>query len=130
MMNRLMNSASPAITWLGGMLLSPSALRVIPRTMKTLVNDVVSSSTAGATESSVRPSTITSEVAGLLPSGFVPLTLTLIEPPAGRTAGATGGAGGVGARTGPAVTGAVEPAAAAAAGTSASTKPTKIIAKK
>src|SRR3954447_11304886 len=100
------------------MLVSPSALRVTPSTMKTLVNEVVSSSTAGATDSSVRPSTMTSEVAGLLPSGFVPLMLKLIEPPPlGATDGATGGAGGVGA-------------AVAGLGDSASTKPTNRAAKK
>src|SRR4051795_812896 len=100
------------------MLVSPSALRVTPSTMKTLVNEVVSSSTAGATDSSVRPSTMTSEVAGLLPSGFVPLMLKLIEPPPlGATDGATGGAGGVGA-------------AVAGLGDSASTKPTSRAAKK
>src|SRR3954453_12129370 len=79
------------------MLVSPSAFLVTPSTMKTLVKDVVSSITAGATDSSVSPSTMTSEVAGLLPSGLVPLMLKLIEPPLGDTVGAVGGAGGVGA---------------------------------
>src|SRR4051794_39208275 len=91
MMNRLRNSARPASTWLGGMLVRPSALRVIPSTMKILVNDVQSSSRAGATESTVRPSMITREAAGRLPSGFVPLTFRLML-------GLVGGAGGVGAR--------------------------------
>src|SRR4051794_26523397 len=92
MMNRLRNSASPASTWLGGMLVRPSALRVIPRTMKILVNDVQSSSRAGATESTVRPIMMTSEVAGLLPSGLVPLTLRLMLGCVGFTGGVGEGA--------------------------------------
>src|SRR3954447_1796088 len=99
MMNRLRNSASPAITWLGGMLVRPSALRVIPRTMKILVNDVQSSSRAGATESTVRPSMITNDEAGRLPSGLVPLMLRLmlglVGPP-----GAVGETGASGTRSG------------------------------
>src|SRR3954462_10193489 len=91
MMNRLRNSASPASTWLGGMLVMPSALRVMPRTMKILVNEVQSSSSAGDTDNTVRPSMITSEDAGLLPSGLVPLMLRLML-------GLVGGAGVAGAR--------------------------------
>src|SRR3954467_7460570 len=94
MMKRVRNRASPAITWLGGMLVRPSALRVIPRTMKILVNDVQSSSSAGATESTVRPSMITRELAGRLPSGLVPLMLRLML----GLVGPPGFGGGVGAR--------------------------------
>src|SRR4051812_13984513 len=93
MMNRLRNRARPATTWLGGMLVRPRALRVMPRTMKTLVNDVHSSSRAGATESTVRPSMITSDEAGRLPSGLVPLTLKLML-------GGDGGVGACGTRSG------------------------------
>src|SRR5689334_24802387 len=103
MMNRVRNSASPAITWFGGMLVRPSALRVIPRTMKTLVNEVQSSSRAGATESTVRPITITSEVAGRLPSGLVPLMLRLMLGLVGP-AGAVGETGASGTRSGTATT--------------------------
>src|SRR5689334_24869319 len=53
MMKRLTNSAMPAITWLGGTLLRPSALRVMDRTTKTLVKAVVMSSSDGAIDSRV-----------------------------------------------------------------------------
>src|SRR4051812_30543845 len=92
MMNRVRNSASPASTWLGGMLVRPSALRVIPRTMKTLVNDVQSSSRDGATESTVMPRMMISEVGGLVPSGLVPLTFRLMLGAVGFTGGVGEGA--------------------------------------
>src|SRR4051812_25096987 len=96
MMNRLRNRASPASTWLGGMLVSPSALRVMPSTMKILVKQVQSSNRAGATESTVRPSMITKEDAGRLPSGLVPLMLRLML----GLLGGAGGAGACGSRSG------------------------------
>ncbi len=63
MMNNDRNRASPASTWFGGMDGSDSALRVIASTTKILVNDVIISSRAGATESTVMPSrVVTAEV--------------------------------------------------------------------
>src|SRR3954447_12840232 len=92
MMNRLMNRARPAITWLGGMLVSPSALRVMPSTTKILVKQVQSSSRAGATDSSVSAIRTTIELLGLPPT-----MSTLTVPGFAGALGATGGLGGAGA---------------------------------
>ncbi len=66
--NRDRNRASPAITWFGGIDCKPSAFRVIARTTKIFVNDVIMSSRAGATLSSVIPMRVTTADDGV-PSG-------------------------------------------------------------
>src|SRR5690606_21920333 len=66
--------ARPASTWFGGMVGSASAFRVMASTTKILVNDVIISKSAGATESSVMPSSVTIAEDGS-PSG--PLISTL-----------------------------------------------------
>src|SRR6478672_117971 len=53
MMNRLRNSASPARTWLGGIVVVPNAFRVSDSTTTILVKDVHSTRIAGATDSTV-----------------------------------------------------------------------------
>src|SRR3954452_24275119 len=95
MMNKLTNKASPATTWLGGTVVRPIALRVIERTTKTFVKDVVSSSRAGATDSRVSAIRMTIDWLGL---PLLPPTLTVTEPSGSAGAAGGGGAGGGGDR--------------------------------
>src|SRR5689334_18473718 len=91
MMNRQMNSASPAMTWLGGTLVRPRALRVMLSTTNTFVNAVHISNRAGATERTVSPIRMTMELLGLPPP-----TLMFTTP---SPDGAIGAGAGVGAAT-------------------------------
>src|SRR5690348_2227187 len=121
MMNRLMNRASPASTWLGGTLDRPSALRVMLSTTKTFVNEVIVSSSAGATDNSVRAIRMVIDWLG-----FTPLT-SMLTVPSGEpsTTGALGGLGGLGVGTASAVPGASSgPSRSARAHTSAGTRST------
>ncbi len=90
-MNRLRKSASPAMTWFGGIVWRPSALRAIESTTKTLVNDETMISSPGATERSVTPRRVTIESAG---DPLIPLMemVGAPEPPPGPV-GPTGGVG-------------------------------------
>src|SRR3954453_5813983 len=87
MTNMDRNSDSPASTWLGGTVLSPSAFRVIDRTMKILVKLVTSRSSDGVTDSNVTSSKMFSDVLGLLP------TLTVKSGPSPVGAGVLGPVG-------------------------------------
>src|SRR3954452_50926 len=90
--NRVRNSAMPVSTWLGGDEGSPRAFRVSPSTTMILVNDVASSSTEGAIDSTVIARIRVMELLG------EPLpTEMFTPPPAPSTAGAVGGVGAVGA---------------------------------
>src|SRR5207302_5262825 len=102
---------------------SPSALRVIDSTTKIFENDVHSSSSAGATDSTVSPSRMTIELLGLLPGALFPsLSVTLTEPtPGAFTAGAVGAVG----ATGP--PGAAAAGAAPNSTASASTRPARAV---
>src|SRR5690554_5164499 len=95
MMNRERNSARPASTWFGGMDGSASAFRAMARTTKILVNDVIINSSAGATESSVMPSSVMMEAEG---SPFGPL-ISIDTPPTSSSGeiGSPGGTGSTGA---------------------------------
>src|SRR5580700_10450035 len=73
MMNRDKMRASPAMTWLGGTVCVPRALRVSESTMKILVNPVVSTRIAGAMASTVITMMMSTADDGL----FRPLTFTL-----------------------------------------------------
>src|SRR3984957_4339650 len=73
MMNRERMSANPAMTWLGGTVCVPRALRVSESTMKILVNPVVSTRIAGAMASTVITMMMSTADDGL----FRPLTFTL-----------------------------------------------------
>src|SRR4051794_38838434 len=90
------NNASPASTWFGGMDGRDRALRVIARTTKILVKDVIISSSDGATARSVIPISVRTAVEGL-PSA--PLIWMLTFPLSGfaGSVGATGAAGSIGA---------------------------------
>src|SRR3712207_8447039 len=88
MTNSVRNSAMPVSTVLGGDICMPSAFRVSESTTMILVNDVASSSTAGATESTVIARISVIEVLGLPPP------IEMSTPPS--TAGTTGAAGAVG----------------------------------
>src|SRR6478609_5881006 len=90
------NRAGPARTWFGGMDGRESALRVIARTTKILVKDVIISSSEGATASSVIPIRVRTAVEGL-PSTPLIWMLTLPVPGVAGSVGATGGAGSMGA---------------------------------
>ena len=90
------NRASPARTWFGGMDGSDRALRVIARTTKILVKDVIISSSAGATESRVMPIRVRTAVDGLPSSPLISM-LTLPPPGFAGSVGATGGVGSMGA---------------------------------
>src|SRR5918997_7033457 len=89
MTNSVRNSAMPVSTVFGGDICMPSALRVSDSTTMILVNEVVSSSTAGATESTVIARIRVIEVLGLPPP------MKTSTPPS--TAGTTGAVGAVGA---------------------------------
>src|SRR5277367_2360588 len=73
MMNRDRMSANPAMTWLGGTVCVPRALRVSESTMKIRVNPVVRTRTAGAIASTV----ITMMMSTADDGCFNPLTFTL-----------------------------------------------------
>src|SRR3954451_16517210 len=103
------NSAITVSTWLGGDDGSPSAFRVRPSTTTILVKEVASSSTDGATESTVIARMSVMELLGE-PS---PMEMSTIPSP-GPT-GAVGAVGAVGA------TGSVGAAEAAPASTIAAT---------
>src|SRR6478752_4873834 len=90
------NSASPASTWFGGMDGRESALRVIARTTKILVKDVIINSSDGATASSVIPIRVRTAVEGL-PSAPLIWMLTYPVPGLAGSVGGTGGAGSMGA---------------------------------
>src|SRR3954466_14845125 len=92
MTKRLRNRDSPASTWFGGTEFSPSAFRVSDRTTKILVKQVTSSSSDGATASTVM---VSSRVSDWL--GFCPPTLTVTVPAPLGALGPFGGAGALGA---------------------------------
>src|SRR3954447_20372331 len=89
--NRVRNSAMPVSTWLGGDEGSPRAFRVSPSTTMILVNDVASSSTEGAIDSTVIARIRVMELLG------EPLPTEMFTPPAPSTAGSAGGVGAAGA---------------------------------
>src|SRR4051794_6583462 len=89
--NRVRNSAMPVSSWLGGDEGSPRAFRVSPSTTMILVNDVASSSTEGAIDSTVIARIRVMELLG------EPLPTEMFTPPAPLTAGAVGGVGAAGA---------------------------------
>src|SRR5918995_5723064 len=88
MTNSVRNSAMPVSTVFGGDICMPSAFRVSDSTTMILVNDVASSSTAGATDSTVIARISVIEVLGLPPP------MEMSTPPS--TAGTTGAVGAVG----------------------------------
>src|SRR6187397_2080740 len=98
MMNSDRNRASPASTWFGGIDGNARALRVMASTTKILVNDVIISSSAGATDSRVMPIRVTMAEEGA-PLG--PLISTVGPAPGVATgvgvAGSIGTIGSVGA---------------------------------
>src|SRR3954465_2074467 len=85
------NRAIPVSTWLGGEDCMPSAFRVSPRTTMILVNDVASSSTEGATESTVIARISVMELLG------EPLPMEMSTLPSPGTTGAVGAVGATGA---------------------------------
>src|SRR5918997_1826791 len=89
MTNSVRNSAMPVSTVLGGDICMPSAFRVSDSTTMILVNEVASSSTAGATDSTVIARISVIDVLGL------PLPTEMSTPPS--TAGTVGAVGAVGA---------------------------------
>src|SRR4051812_2574236 len=100
MMNRLRKSASPASTWLGGIVGVPKAFRVSDRTTITFVNAVQSTSRAGAIDSTVSSRMMLTVWLGLPTPGSrstetLPGLLTAPEevPGAGLAAGLGRGAG-------------------------------------
>src|SRR3954453_287067 len=113
MTNRLRNRASPARTWFGGMLGTPSALRVSDSTTMIFVKLVPSLSSAGAMARTVIRRMMTTGWLGLPPT----LSRRTVTDPGtgatGLTAGATGAAAGV---TGFVVKSAGAPGAAGKAG--------------
>src|SRR3712207_2807391 len=88
MTNSVRNSAMPVSTVLGGDICMPSAFRVSDNTTMILVKEVASSSTAGATDSTVIARMSVIEVLGLPPP------MEMSTPPS--TAGTTGAVGAVG----------------------------------
>src|ERR671921_1367946 len=87
--NSVRNSAIPVSTWLGGDDGRPSAFRVSARTTMILVNDVASSSTDGAIDS-----TVMARISVMALLGLPPPTLMLTVP--SSSVGAVGGVGAVG----------------------------------
>src|SRR5919107_2486540 len=93
MTNSVRNSAMPVSTVFGGDDCMPSAFRVSDSTTMILVNDVASSSTAGATESTVIARIRVIEVLGLPPPIEMSTPSTVGTTGAVGAGGATGGAG-------------------------------------
>src|SRR3954454_15884082 len=89
--NRVRNSAMPVSTWLGGDEGSPRAFRVSPSTTMILVNDVASSSTEGAIDSTVIARISVMELLG------EPSPMEMSTLPSPGTTGATGAVGLTGA---------------------------------
>src|SRR3712207_4553889 len=89
---RVRNSAMPVRTWLGGEEGSPSAFRVSPSTTMILVNDVASSRTDGATDSTVIARISVMELLG----DPAPMEMSTVPSP-----GPTGAVGAVGATGSP-----------------------------
>src|SRR3954468_4707581 len=90
--NSVRNSAMPVSTWFGGLCCRPSAFRVSPSTTMILVNEVASSSTDGATASTVTAMIRVIDVLG------EPLPIEMSTPPStAGTAGLVGAVGAVGA---------------------------------
>src|SRR6476469_702171 len=85
--NSVRNSAMPVSTWLGGDVGRPSAFRVSRRTTMILVNEVQSSSTDGAIESTVIARIRVIELLG----DPLPTEMPMVPAP-----GATGDVGAVG----------------------------------
>src|SRR3954454_13775816 len=86
--NSVRNRAMPVITWFGGDWTRPRAFRTSESTTTILVNEVHSSSTDGATESTVTARIRVIDVLGLSPP------TEMSTPPA--TAGAVGAVGATG----------------------------------
>src|SRR4051795_4454736 len=105
--NSVRNMAMPVMTWFGGDCASPRAFRTSDRTTTILVNEVHSSSTDGATDSTVIARIRVIDVLGLPPP------TEMSTPPS--VVGAAGSVGAVGA------TGAVGAACAGPATRSATT---------
>src|SRR3954454_7176486 len=89
--NSVRNRAMPVITWFGGDCCSPSALRTSDSTTTILVNEVHSSSTDGATDSTVMARISVTEELGLPPPTEMPT-----PPSTAGTVGSTGAVGAVG----------------------------------
>src|SRR4029453_10355084 len=88
--NSVRNSAMPVSTWLGGDDGNPSAFRVSPSTTMILVNEVASSRTDGATDSTVIARISVMELLG------DPLPMEMSTLPVPGTTGATGAVGATG----------------------------------
>src|SRR5688500_8111032 len=88
--NRVRNRAIPVSTWLGGDDGSPSAFRVRPSTTMILANEVASSRTEGATESTVIARIRVIELLG------EPSPMEMSTLPSPGTTGATGAVGATG----------------------------------
>src|SRR3954465_10043368 len=117
--NIVRNRAIPVRTWFGGDCCRPSALRTSDSTTMILVNDVQSSSTDGATESTVIARIRVIELLGLPPP------TEMSTPPSDvGAAGSTGAVGAVGeagaACAGPAISSTTTTAASVSNRTSAS----------
>src|SRR3954454_9782960 len=113
--NRLRNSARPASTWFGGMLGTPSALRVSESTTMILVKLVPRTSSAGATAMIVSSRMMTTGWLGLPPTLS---RRTVTEP---GFAGATGVTGATGSTTGVTALVVVSTGSPGAAGTATTT---------
>src|SRR6478752_10133870 len=91
MTNSVRNRAIPVSTWFGGDVCRPRAFRVSPRTTMILVNDVASSSTDGAMDSTVIARISVIELLG------EPLPTEMSTLPAPGTTGDVGAVGLTGA---------------------------------
>src|SRR3954454_15766309 len=109
---RLRNSARPASTWFGGMLGTPSALRVSDSTTMILVKLVPRTSSAGAMASTVISRMITTGWLGLFP---ILSSRTVTEPGLAGAAGVTGLTGATAGVTGLVAASAGSPGAAGTA---------------
>src|SRR3954449_8540937 len=88
--NRVRNSAMPVSTWFGGDVGRPRAFRVRPSTTMILVNEVHSSSSDGAIDSTVMARISVIELLG------EPSPTWMFTSPAPGTTGAVGAVGEVG----------------------------------